>query len=129
MNSRISDAVDRKINGCNCAQAVACTYCDVAGVSEDVMMAATAAFGAGMGSMDGTCGAITGAAVVLGFKLQDKITAKSAMKNVIDSFKARNGVTTCCQLKGIGTGKVVRSCNDCVADAAEFLENELNKLD
>lgn len=129
MKSRVTNAIERKIQGCNCAQAVACTYCDVVGVSEDVMMAATAAFGAGMGSMDGTCGAITGAAVVLGFKLQDKITAKSAMKNVIDSFKERNGVTTCCQLKGIGSGKVVRSCNDCVADTAEFLENELNKLD
>lgn len=129
MKSRVTNAIERKIQGCNCAQAVACTYCDVAEVSEETMMAATAAFGSGMGSMDGTCGALTGAAVVLGFKLKDKMAAKAAMKNVIDSFKARNGVTTCCQLKGIGSGKVVRSCNDCVADAAEFLENELNKLD
>ena len=129
MKSRVTNAIERKIQGCNCAQAVACSYCDVAGVSEETMMAATAAFGSGMGSMDGTCGALTGAAVVLGFKLKDNIAAKAAMKNVIDSFKARNGVTTCCQLKGIGSGKVVRSCNDCVADAAEFLENELNKLD
>lgn len=129
MKSRVTNAIERKIQGCNCAQAVACTYCDVAEVSEETMMAATAAFGSGMGSMDGTCGALTGAAIVLGFKLKDKMAAKAAMKNVIDSFKARNGVTTCCQLKGIGSGKVVRSCNDCVADAAEFLENELNKLD
>lgn len=128
MKTRVKEAVERKCNGYNCAQAVACSYCDIVGVSEDLMSAATSAFGAGMGSMDGTCGAVTGAAVVLGLKIKDKMLAKSAMKNVIDAFKSRNGATVCRQLKGVDSGAMLRSCNDCVADAAEFLEKELEKL-
>ena len=127
METRVSKAVELK-GCCNCAQAVACTYCDVVGVDKDFMAAATSAFGSGMGSMDGTCGAIVGAGVVLGLKIRDKNIARSAMKRVIEAFKMRNGATSCRQLKGVGSGLVLRSCNDCVADAAEFLEQELNKL-
>jgi hypothetical protein len=37
MESRIEKAVMKKKNGYNCAQAVACTYCDYAGCSEEEM--------------------------------------------------------------------------------------------
>jgi bacterioferritin-associated ferredoxin len=30
-------------------------------------------------------------------------------------------------LKGVGTKVVLRECPDCVADAAEFLEEQLNQ--
>ena len=33
--------------------------------------------------------------------------------------------TQCKMLKGVGTGVVLRQCNGCVADAAEFLEEQL----
>jgi len=48
------------------------------------------------------------------------------MKLVMDKFKARNGAIQCRQLKGVDTGHVLRECPDCVADAAEFLEEVLN---
>ena len=35
MNSRVNEAANRKRNGYNCAQAVACTYCDLAEIDED----------------------------------------------------------------------------------------------
>ncbi len=38
MKSRVKEAVNRKIDGYNCAQAVACTYCDIAGMDEETMM-------------------------------------------------------------------------------------------
>ena len=37
-------------------------------------------------------------------------------------------VALCKLLKGVGTKVVLRECTDCVADAAEFLEEELNQL-
>ena len=37
------------------------------------------------------------------------------------------GGLQCKQLKGVGTKIVLRECPDCVADAAEFLEKELNE--
>ena len=49
----------------------------------------------------------------------------ACMKSVITSFQNRNGATICRLLKGVGTGKVLRECPDCVADACEFLEEML----
>lgn len=43
-------------------------------------------------------------------------------------FLQRNGATQCKLLKGVGTGKILRECPLCVADAAEFLEGQLEKL-
>ena len=35
MDSRVNEAANRKRKGYNCAQDVACTYCDLAGMDED----------------------------------------------------------------------------------------------
>ncbi|MCR4848904.1 MAG: C-GCAxxG-C-C family protein [Bacteroidales bacterium] len=40
-------------------------YADIAGIDEETAMRLAAPFGAGMGNMEGTCGAITGAGLVL----------------------------------------------------------------
>ena len=42
-----------------------------------------------------------------------------------EKFRERNGPTQCKLLKGVGTGKPLRDCPDCVADASEFLEEFL----
>ena len=55
MESRIEKAVQNKNNGYNCAQAVACSYCDIVGMDEETMYKVTEALGAGMGGMEGTC--------------------------------------------------------------------------
>lgn len=68
MESRVEQAIERHKRGFNCAQAVACTYCDLAGVSEDVMFRMMEGFGAGMGAMECTCGAVSGAVAVAGMK-------------------------------------------------------------
>ena len=43
-------------------------------------------------------------------------------KHIITKFQERNGATQCKLLKGVGTGKPLRDCPDCVSDASEFLE-------
>lgn len=128
MKSRVSQAVERK-KSCNCAQAVACTYCDLAGVGEDEMMRLTSGFGLGMGNMEGTCGAITGASVVIGGVIGDRNRARMAMARLMEMFQKRNGATICGELKGRKTGKMLRACPDCVADASEFLERILEETD
>ncbi|MBQ6001626.1 MAG: C-GCAxxG-C-C family protein, partial [Synergistaceae bacterium] len=50
----------------NCCQAVACMFSEETGVSEDVLKRIGAGFGLGMGGMEGTCGALCGAEMVLG---------------------------------------------------------------
>ena len=123
MESRKQMAVEKKHCGLNCAQAVLCAYADIAGIDEETAIRLAAPFGAGMGNMEGTCGAITGAGLVLG--LVSKGPSTKQMRQIMNKFRERNGATQCKLLKGVGTGKVLRECSDCVADAAEFLEEEI----
>ena len=123
METRKQIAVEKKQCGFNCAQAVLCTYADIAGIDEETAIRLAAPFGAGMGNMEGTCGAITGAGLVLG--LLSKGPSTKQMRQNMNKFQERNGATQCKLLKGVGTGKVLRECSDCVADAAEFLEEQI----
>ena len=127
MNSRKELAAEKKrCNSHNCAQAVACTYCDLVGLPERTAFEITGPFGGGMGTREGTCGSLVGAGIILGLKTKDRELSKKRMKEIMTRFQERNGATRCCELKGIGTGKVLRDCPDCVADASEFLEDYLN---
>ena len=68
MDTRVEKTIERHKKGYNCAQAVACTYCDLVGVDEETMFKMTEALGLGMGCMDGTCGAVAGACILAGMK-------------------------------------------------------------
>ncbi len=125
MKSRVQQAVEKKNTGYNCAQAVACTYCDLAGVDEETMKNITQAFAGGMGTMEASCGALTGAAIALGMINKNPVKSMQNVRAIMSAFKEQNGTVICKELKGIATGKIVRACSDCVYDAALFLEQQL----
>ncbi len=126
METRKHIAAEKKrCNSHNCAQAVLHTYADIAGLDEATAMNVAGAFGAGMGNLQGTCGALVGAGLVLGLVNRDKLRASKQMRQIMTRFQERNGATQCYLLKGVGTKEVLRQCPDCVADAAEFLEEQL----
>ena len=123
MVSRKEIAAEKKrCNSHNCAQAILHTYADVAGISDEAAMNIAGAFGGGMGNMEGTCGALVGAGLVLGLVNKDKVKSMKQMRQIMTRFQERNGATQCKLLKGVGTKNVLRECPLCVADAAEFLE-------
>ena len=64
MESRVKETIVRHDKGYNCAQAVACTYCDLFGYKEEDVFRMTEGFGLGMGCMAGTCGALSGAVLL-----------------------------------------------------------------
>ena len=66
MESRVKETIVRHDKGYNCAQAVACTYCDLFGYKEEDVFRMTEGFGLGMGCMAGTCGALSGAVLLAG---------------------------------------------------------------
>lgn len=94
------------------------------------MFKATEALGLGMGGMEGTCGALTGACVVAGMKnscgdLENPVSkgeTYSYSRQILKKFLDQNKATRCKDLKGVETGVVLRSCQDCIRDAAKFLE-------
>ena len=75
-----------------------------------------------MGNMEGTCGALVGAGIVLGMVTKDKVKSMKGMKTMMGKFQERNHATQCKILKGVKTKQVLRECPLCVADACEFLE-------
>ena len=126
MESRKEKAAQLKRCGAhNCTQSVLCAYSDFTALGEETLKHIGNSFAAGMGNMEGTCGAIVGAGIVLGLATKDRAKSVKAMRQIMDKFKQRNGTTQCKLLKGVGTGKVLRECPLCVADASEFLEEQL----
>ncbi len=115
-------AIINKHNGMNCCQAVISVYADELGFDLETAQKLGAAFGMGMGNMSGNCGALVGAQMVLGMKefTGRPIAAKS--RSVYAQFAARCGATVCIDIKGVTTGRVLCSCDDCVRNAVEIIE-------
>ncbi len=60
--------------GLNCAQSVIASFADILQLDEQTAVRIASGFGGGMGRLQGTCGAITGAFMVIGYlrgKYQD----------------------------------------------------------
>ena len=105
MESKVKEAVQRKMCGYNCAQAVACTYCEQAGLDEETVKNLTQGFAVGMGgSMEATCGAIIGAVNVLGMINKNPQKTMQSARRIISRFKEQNGTVICKELKGIADG-------------------------
>jgi len=132
MDTRVEQALEKHKKGYNCAQAVACTYCDLADIDEDLMFKMIEGFGSGMGSMECTCGAVSGAIALAGMKNSngsDNPTSKAETyqlsKEILKKFEEMNGTVICKELKGIDTKKVLRTCDGCIRDAVEIVEEIL----
>ena len=54
------------VRGYNCAQAVACAFCEELNMEEATVARMVSSFGGGLGKMRQVCGAVSGAAFVLG---------------------------------------------------------------
>ena len=114
-------AVDLKHNGYNCCQAVLCAFKDEVDIPEETLKKMGASFGGGMGCMESTCGALCGAQMLLGLK---KYNGKPIIKDAAvlhREFTEKSGASICKELKGIGTGKVLCECDDCVRNAVGLL--------
>lgn len=133
MESRVMEAKARHDRGFNCCQAVACTYCDLFGMDEETAFKACEAFGAGMGGMEGTCGAVSGAVFLAGLKNScgdlempvSKGKTYQLSRAITAKFREKNGSLVCRELKGIETGTPLRSCEGCILDAAALVEELL----
>lgn len=133
MESRVENAAERHKSGYNCSQAVVCTYCDLLGIEEQAAFRMSEGFGAGMGDMESTCGALSGAVMLAGLKSSDgcleapKTKGKTYQlaKEIARRFKEQCGSSVCREIKGVGTGTAKYGCRDCVRAAAAIAEEIL----
>ena len=115
INERMNYAALRK-KEMNCCQAVLVAFADEAGRSAEDLLRLGSGFGSGMGTMEGTCGAPVGAIMVSSL-LSETGAAMAASRAIMPRFKELCGATICRDLKGIDTGKVLCSCENCVRNA------------
>ena len=131
--------------GFSCSQAVLAAYCEQFGLSNQLAVRIAGAFGGGMGRMAETCGAVTGAIMVIGLKfgcttpgdIKTKENAYAVVREFIHRFKGRNFSTLCrdlleCDistphgLKRAQEEKLIpRCCPTFVKDATEILDQLL----
>ena len=117
----------------NCCQAVACAFSSEIGTEEATLFRAGEAFGLGMGGTEATCGALSGAVMLAGFKNSDgklddpgtKADTYKLSKEMVERFQEKTGSTVCKELKGIETGKVLCTCPDCIRCGVEVVQEVL----
>ena len=116
LDERMEYAAKRK-REMNCCQAVLVAFADRLGKSEDELLRLGSGFGSGMATMEGTCGALVGAIMVSSLLSPDG-EARNNSRAIMSRFKELcGGATICRDLKGIETGKMLCSCEDCVRNA------------
>ncbi len=134
-------------NHFNCSQSVFTVFGEELGMSENDCLKVACAFGGGMGRQQHTCGAVTGALMVLGMKFgkalnDDEAKKKETYTKTVEFFKEfekRNGSTTCkallqnldmnneADLKKINELNLFEiNCEKYVADAVEIAEKLMN---
>ncbi len=132
-------------SGFNCSQSVFSTYAEQFGMDKDVALKVSGAFGGGMARMGETCGAVTGALMVIGLKHASADPDDDASKQktydlsieFVERFRSLHTTSTCRELLGcdVGTEEGRRifdernykdtRCSKYVANAVTILEELL----
>ena len=109
----------------NCCQSVLIPFAPECGLDRGKAGALGAHFGGGM-RHGGTCGAVTGALMVLGMAGKDESAAKAFMK----AFRDKNGCLECAGLleKAVECGEDRKChCDRMVIEAVELVEEALRE--
>jgi C_GCAxxG_C_C family probable redox protein len=120
----------------NCCQAVVCAYCEEYGMDDREIFKLAEAFGGGMGGLQDTCGAVTGAFMGIGMrnsagdKSEPTVTKANTyadVKEVARKFEEKAGSLYCRDLKALVNGVQPVSCKKCVEIGAELLEKYIEE--
>ena len=133
-------------SGFNCSQSVITTYSEVLDFDKELASSVACGFGAGMGRLQGTCGAVTGAYMVLGVfcskKHKDNGDRKAQSYSMIQAFNKNfieiHNTTDCgkllnCDLKTeqgqqyFQDNKLMEKvCKICIRDAIRLINEQIN---
>ena len=140
---RSEQAKEHFLSGYNCAQSVLLSFADDLKYSKELALKISAGFGGGMGKQQETCGAVTGAIMVLGLIKGEEVNnndelksgAYSSVKELSREFTAVYNTTSCRELTACdlntpeGAAKFKEEnvmenvCAGCVAKAVQIVES------
>lgn len=132
-------------SGYNCSQSVFAAFCDITGLCEKQALQISVGLGGGVGRLREVCGAVSGAAMVLGYVYggedgKDKLSAYEKVQQFAREFEKQNGSIICRALLHLDQNEKPsfkpeerteryykkRPCADLVEISAEILEKILN---
>jgi len=142
---KIQKAIECFKEGFSCSQAVLSAFCEPLGLNRDSALKISQSFGGGMAHMGETCGAVTGAFMVIGLKhgrtrADDDFAKEKTYKLVqefVKRFHAKHGSIICRELLGYDLSKddeveeaqekglFDELCPKLIQSAAEILEDLL----
>lgn len=128
--NRQERAVEYKHGGLNCCQAVLLAFEDQVTLDRESLILLGAPFGLGMGNMKANCGALIGSQILLGLLTYDggsRAPLRKSAGDVYNTFKEMCHETICEEIKGIYSGYVLCSCEDCVRNAVKIIEQLVDK--
>jgi C_GCAxxG_C_C family probable redox protein len=140
---RSEQAKEHFLSGFNCAQSVVLSFADDLKYSKELALKISAGFGGGMGKQQETCGAVTGAIMVLGLLKGEEVNNNdelksetySSVKELSKEFTAAYKTTNCRELIACdlntpeGSAKFKEEklmenvCAGCVAKAVQIVES------
>ena len=131
-------------SGFNCAQSVIAQFAEELHLDKELALKLSTGFGGGMGRLQNTCGAVTGAFMVLGLKYgkskdgedekRDKTFA--LVRDFSQHFTNKHGSINCKEIVGCDLNTeegrayfkendLMSKCTECVKDAVDILEEML----
>jgi C_GCAxxG_C_C family probable redox protein len=132
-------------SGLNCAQSVLTTYTPKYRIDDATALAISCSFGGGMGRLQETCGAVTGAFMVIGIHNSQKYADNGMRKNISyqmvqdfdKEFRKIHGTIKCNELlnvdlrteagqKSFHDGNMgEKICEQCIANATKIIDRLL----
>ncbi len=142
-----NNAVDLYKKTFTCSQAIFAGFSETFGMDQQTALKTSCAFGGGCGRLGLTCGAVTGAFMVLGLAygrsnpsdIEAKDITYSKTQEFAKRFVAKNGSLNCTELLGYDLGKAdgysaakekglfTTLCLQLVRDSAQILEELLEE--
>ena len=142
MMNRSEEAKELFLSGYNCAQSILLSFADDLKFSKELAQKMAAGFGGGMGKRQETCGAVTGAIMVLGMIKGEEVNnndelksaAYGGVKDLTRDFVATYKTTRCRDLIGCDLNtpegaakfkeeKIMENvCAGCVEKAVQIVE-------
>lgn len=141
----LGEAVELMKSGLNCTQSVLGVFCGEYGLPSETALRIACPFGGGIGGYGKTCGALTGAMMVIGLKYGSasagdtnaRHLTREKTRMLIDNFSKLHGSCECNDLVGFDRSKMTSTelkarlphfqkvCPEFLATVVSFLEEEL----
>ncbi len=140
--NRVEKSKELFLKGYNCCQAVFVAFADKYGISEELALRISGAFGAGFGGLREVCGAVSGITLVCGLECGATTGDQSEKKacylkeqELLEKFKKIHGTIICRERLKIGNIKefpiasertkeyyATRPCLKVIMDAAQIID-------